>query len=252
MNDHTNNPTPQPPKGWLKGLVPTMNDYGFMFEVLDDFALEFIDYSSRCNEEVLDIGCAYGVATLEALEAGATIRACDIDIRHLDILRSRVPANQVERLTTELQRIPHGDLPDNQFGAILCSRVLHFLTGAQIDDSLANMYRWLKPGGRLYLVADTPYGLWRKFIPAWDANSANGERWPGYMEPLLDYLPYKPGADQAAPPFMNLMSPELLARGCTEVGFEILRANWIPRNDFTGSGQMDGRENCGIVARKPD
>jgi SAM-dependent methyltransferase len=238
MSNQTNNPGLEPPKGWLKGLVPTMNDTGFMFEILDNFAEEFIEYSGTCNEEVLEFGCAYGVATLPALAAGATIRACDIDTRHLAILRSRVPADQLSRLTTEIQRLPNAELPENHFGAI--------------DASLANMYRWLKPGGKLYLIADTPYGLWRKFIPVWDTNHANGERWPGYMKPLRDYLPYKPSDDQVGPPFMNLMSPALLSRACTEAGFEILCAEWIPRNDFTGSGKMDGRENCGIVVKKPD
>jgi SAM-dependent methyltransferase len=252
MNDHGNNLGLEPPKGWLKGLIPTMNDTGFMFEVLDNFAEEFIQYSSACGDEVLELGCAYGVATLPALEAGATVRACDIDQRHLDILRAQVPASQLSRLTTELQRLPHANLPDNQFGAILCSRVVHFLTGAEIDASVANMYRWLKPGGRLYVIADTPYGLWRNFIPVWDANHAKGERWPGHMEPLTDYLPYTPSGDQVGPPFMNLMSPQLLSRACTEAGFEVVRADWIDRNDFIGSGKMDGRENCGIVVKKPD
>ena len=98
---------------------------------------------------------------------------------------------------------PDAHLPDNQFAAILCSRVFHFLTGDEIDASLANMYRWLKPGGRLYLVADTPYGIWRNFIPVWDANHEQGVRWPGYMSPLLEFLPYKPSGDHVGPPFMN-------------------------------------------------
>ena len=83
-----------------------MNDTGFMFEVLDDYALDFIRYSGECDGEVLELGCAYGVATITALEAGAKVRACDIDQRHLDILLSRVPGGLEPQLKTELQRRP--------------------------------------------------------------------------------------------------------------------------------------------------
>ncbi len=241
-----------PPEGWLSGLVPTLNDTGFMFEVLDNFVIDFTEYSGKINDEVLELGCAYGVATLRALEQGARVRACDIDERHLEILRSRTPEEHLDKLSTEIQRLPEANLPDEQFGAILCSRVFHFLTGDEIDASLAGMFRWLKPGGRVYLIADTPYGIWRNFIPEWEANIKNGERWPGFMEPMQDYLPYTPRGQQLGPPFMNLMSPEILSRACTEAGFSILQADWISREDFSGSGRMDGRENCGIIAVKPE
>ncbi|MDG1462600.1 MAG: class I SAM-dependent methyltransferase [Gammaproteobacteria bacterium] len=252
MNDKTNNPSLQPPKGWLKGLVPTMNDTGFMFEVLDDYAKDFIQYSASIKDTVLELGCAYGIATIAALEAGATVHACDIDQRHLDILISRTPEVLCNKLSTSIQKLPDASLAENYYGAILCSRVFHFLTGDEIDESLANMYRWLKPGGKLYLIADTPFGIWRKFIPVWEANHARNERWPGYMEPLIDFLPYQSNGASMGPPFMNLMSPELLSRACEEAGFKKLRADWISREDFHGSGKMDGRENCGIVAIKPE
>ncbi len=252
MNDKTNNLPLQLPKGWINGLVPTMNNTGFMFEVLDDYAKDFISYSGSIEEPVLEMGCAYGIATIAALEAGATMHACDIDQRHLDILISRTPEALRSKLTTSIKKLPDADLKENHYGAILCSRVFHFLTGDDIDKSLANMYRWLKPGGKLYLIADTPFGVWRNFIPVWEANHASNERWPGYMEPLLDFLPYKPTGEDKGPPFMNLMSPELLTRACEEAGFKKISADWIAREDFSGRGKMDGRENCGIVAIKPE
>ena len=53
------------------------------------------------------------------------------------------------------------------------------------------MYSWLKPGGRLYLVADTPYGIWRKLIPIFEQKKEKGERWPGLMIGLENYLPIR-------------------------------------------------------------
>ena len=245
-------PIPEVPKQWIKGLVPTLNDKGFMFEVLDEYADEFIHMAETPDHELLDIGCAYGVATIPALGMGARVTACDMDQRHLDILKSRAPEASHGRLTLLTGTLPDIDLQDNYYNAILCSRVLHFLTGDEIDASVRNMFRWLKPGGRLYLVADTPWGIWRNFIPTWDENKANGEKWPGHMPKPINYLPYKPSSEDIGPPLMNLLDPELLRRTCEDAGFIVDKASFVDRSDFGDKGRMDGRENCGVAAHKPD
>jgi SAM-dependent methyltransferase len=245
------NPLPEIPKQWIKGLVPTLNDKGFMFEVLDDYANDFIRESAASNGQALEVGCAYGIATIAALEAGARVTAVDMDQRHLDVLRSRVRPELLPQLTLQTGTLPEIKLLDNHYSTLLCSRVLHFLPGDDIDQSIRNMYRWLKPGGRLYLVADTPFGIWRKFIPTWETNVAAGKRWPGHMEKPINYLPYEPSSDDIGPPLMNLLVPELLRRSCEAAGFIVERASFIDRSDFGKAGRMDGRENCGLVARKP-
>ncbi len=233
-------------------MRPTLNGTGFMFEILDDYAKEFIDYSSNCDGPVLEIGCAFGVATLPALAAGARVVACDMGQAHLDALQENVPQEQRENLQCVQGELPKIDFPADQFDAVLCSRVLHFLDGAAVDASVRKMREWLKPGGRLYLVADTPYGIWRKFIPVFEAKRARGDRWPGLMIGLENYLPHMP-SDRGieGPPFMNLLDTQLLERSCIEAGLEIDRVSFIDRSDFQGLGRMDGRENAGIVARKP-
>jgi SAM-dependent methyltransferase len=246
-----NDSLPELPKQWIKGLVPTLNDKGFMFEVLDEYADEFIRLSGSSDSEALDIGCAYGIATLPALTLGGSITACDMDQRHLDVLKSKAPADSLERLTLRTGTLPDIDLPENQYGNILCYRVLHFLTGDEIDQSIQNMYRWLKPGGRMFLVADTPWGIWRNFIPTWEKNVAEGERWPGFMVKPVNYLPFEPSSEDIRPPIMNLLDPDLLRRSCEEAGFIVDRASFIDRSDFGDKGRMDGRENCGLTAHKP-
>jgi SAM-dependent methyltransferase len=243
---------PEIPKQWVAGLVPTMNDKGFMFEVLDEFADEFIRQAGASADESLEIGCAYGVATIPALQAGARITSCDMDARHLAILKSRVPEKHIDRLTLKTGTLPDIDLPENHFGTLLCSRVLHFLRGDDVDASVRNMYRWLKPGGRLFLIADTPFGIWRKFIPVWEANIAKGERWPGLMENPVSFLPFQSDIKETSGlELMNMMDPDILRRTCEEAGFKVDRARYIDRGDFGGKGRMDGRENCGLTAIKP-
>jgi SAM-dependent methyltransferase len=246
--------TQQSRPAWLRrGMEPTLNGTGFMFKVLDEYANDFIQFAGQTDGGVLDIGCAYGVATIGALEAGGRVTACDLDPRHLEILMENTPEALRSQLTCQPGQLPDVTLPDQSFDAILCSRVLHFLDGSAIDASVRNMFRWLKPGGRLYLVADTPYGIWRKLIPIFEARRARGDRWPGLMIGLENYLPFAP-KDRAmdGPPFMNLLDPELLSRICTDAGFDVERAGFIDRSDFRGLGRMDGRENAGVMAIRPE
>jgi len=94
-----------------------------------------------------------------------------MDEGHLKILASRAPEHLHSQLTLVTGTLPDVNLPENHFGTLRCSRVLHFLSGDDIDASIKNMYRWLKPGGKPFLVADTPRGIWHKFIPAWKKTS---------------------------------------------------------------------------------
>lgn len=239
-----------PPFG-VPSMVPTLNGTGFMFEVLDDYARDWIRCAGAGSGTVLDLGCAYGVATLPALAAGARVVASDMEPRHLEILAAKVPPALRGQLSCIAGALPGLDFPDGSFTAILCSRVLHFLAGEDIDISVAKMARWLVPGGRLYLVADTPYGIWRKAIPAFEAGKRASVRWPGIIAGLHDYLPtagVKKHIDK--PPFMNLLDAELLARTCTEAGLRVERASFIDRTDFRGLGRLDGRENAGAMAVK--
>jgi len=233
-------------------MEPTLNGTGFMFRVLDEFADDFIQFAGQTDGEVLDIGCAYGVATIPALEAGGRVTACDLDPRHLEILTGKTPEALRSQLTCVTGQLPNIDLPEESYDAILCSRVLHFLDGSAVDAAVRNMFRWLKPGGRLYLVTDTPYGIWRKLVPIFEARRTLGHRWPGLMIGLENYLPFAP-KDRAmdGPPFMNLLDPELLSRTCADAGFDVKRTSFIDRSDFHGLGRMDGRENAGAMAIKP-
>jgi SAM-dependent methyltransferase len=242
---------PAVPAFGVKEMIPTLNGTGFMFERRDGYAEEWISYSGSIADPVLEVGCAYGVATIPALEAGARVVALDMEPRHLEILESRVDPPLRANLSCVAGTLPDVDFEAGRFGAILCSRVLHFLTGEQIDTTVAKMATWLRPGGRLYIVADTPYGIWRKFIATFEEGKRKGLRWPGMMVGLHNWLPV-PGSKKRIekPAFMNLLDAELLARICTDAGLRVERATFIDRSDFAGLGALDGRENAGVLAIK--
>ncbi len=240
------------PEAYLNGLIPTLNFTGFMVNFLDDYARGFIEFAGSGDVTVLDLGCAYGVAAIPALEAGARVVASDLDQRHLDILAGRVDEKPRKNLQCVQGKLPDMDFAADSFDAILCSRVLHFLEGDDIDTATGKMFRWLKPGGRITLVCDTPYGIWRNVAPVFEANRKKGERWPGAVKDLSPYLPEGArGKPAKGPAFMNLLDVVLLKRICSEAGFVVQRSGFIDRSDLSGVGRMDGRENAGVDAIKP-
>ena len=169
-----------------------------------------------------------------------------MDAQHLQLLRECVPEAQRPRLSTVVGTLPQVAFPAGSFGAILASRVLHFLAGDEMGIALRRMHDWLLPGGQLYLVADSPY------MPSWLANMATykvardrGEPWPGL---IADFGPYRqPGA--TGPAFLNTLDPDTLARECRNVGLQVLKSDWFSMHRL--GGDSNGREHAACIARRP-
>jgi SAM-dependent methyltransferase len=235
------------PASSVPGLIPTLNNTGWMTETLDDHSRAFTEFAPSAPGECLDIGCAYGVATLPALAGGARVLACDLEPRHLTILRQRVPDRDRERLRCLPGRLPDVDFPAGAFGAILCARALHFLMPSGIELSVRKMFDWLAPGGRVFLVTDTPYvGPWWKNAAEYERRKREGCPWPGFVSGYRSLLP--PGANpEQHPAFINPLDPDILDRVTRAIGFEVLEARFLRG----GGAKATGREHAGVIARKP-
>lgn len=227
------------------GLVPTMNNRGFMTEAMDYYAERFVAYAADCRRPVLDIGCAYGVATRAALEAGATVVASDMEQKHLDVLVDETPEAMRTRLTTTAGILPGIEFPDESFDAILCSRLLHFLLPEEIHRSLCDMHDWLQPGGRVYLIADTPYtGFWFSTADEYERRKASGEDWPGFIVDISPLL--KDGiVPEGMPRYLNPLDAEILSRECELAGFGVIEASFSGRG-----GTREGRQHAGVIAER--
>lgn len=235
------------PESFVPGLVPTLNNTGWMTETLDDISLAFTDYAGSIEAESLDIGCAYGIATLAALDKGARIFACDIEPGHLDILAQRIAEEAAGRYRSKAGALPGIDFKAGAFGAILAARVLHFLIGEEVEQTVAKMHDWLQPGGRIFLVTDSPYtGPWKAAAGDYERRKAAGDPWPGFIADYAQYLP--DNADPAGrPAFINPMDPDILRRVCENAGFEVLEARFLSG----GTKWRTQRDHAGVIARKP-
>ncbi len=236
------------PESPIAGLVPTMNNTGWMTESLDEISTAFTDFAGGRDDEVLDMGCAYGIATLAALDKGARVFACDIEPRHLEVLARRVPVAARDRYRSKPGALPGVAFDTASFGAILAARVLHFLDGDAVEQTVAKMHDWLKPGGCLFLVADSPYtGPWKDQADEYERRKAAGEPWPGFVDDYARYLPAT--ADPAEhPTFINPMDPDILRRVCEAAGLEVLEARFLAGSTRWSSD----RDHAGVVARRRD
>ena len=235
------------------GFVKTLNNQGFMTNYLDEFSQEFVTFAPKAPGPVLDIGAAYGVASLPALEAGAHVIANDIDSRHLELLQQEALARTPKIANTQLILAP-GKFPEelefapNSIGAVLACRLFHFFDGPTISKSIKKIHEWLAPGGKFFLVCETPYvGGLQPFWPIYEERVASGEPWPGYID---DFMLIDPNRAKDLPKSMHLLEPFVLRRAFDEVGFKVEKAHTIARPKFPPGLKLDGRESVGIVGIK--
>jgi tRNA (cmo5U34)-methyltransferase len=109
----------------------------------------------RPGSTVLDIGCGAGNFTLRVLAETGGLHCHLADLSGPMLERAHQRLNETGRAASVT--IHHGDFraldfPEGMFDAILAGAVLHHLRDdADWKAAFAGLYRWLKPGGRLYV-----------------------------------------------------------------------------------------------------
>ncbi|MDR3577591.1 MAG: methyltransferase domain-containing protein [Anaerolineaceae bacterium] len=111
------------------------------------------------GEQILEVGCGTGTLSLAAKrQAGAHSTVCGIDIAPDMIETARQKAAKAG-LDAQFQvgRIETIPYPDNQFDLVLSSLMLHHIPDDKNkQQGLKEIFRVLKPGGRLLIVDMAP------------------------------------------------------------------------------------------------
>jgi arsenite methyltransferase len=177
------------------------------------------------GERVLDIGSGPGLLACEMAEdvgPGGSVDGVDPSESMLVIARRRATAqiaqDRVRFTTGDAASLP---LPDETFHAAVATQVFEYL--ADIPAALAEVYRVLRPGGRL-LVLDTDWDsiVWhasdpermRRVLAAWDEHLVN--------------------------PYL----PRTLTRRLHEAGFSVTRRNVIP---LLNAGYDENTYSAGLI-----
>ncbi len=235
----------------------TKNSRGFMHP-LSQISKEFIKFSSQISKPVIDIGCAYGIAVIPALQRGASVIACDIEQEHLNILIGDAKKlNVASKLTTQTGKFPQDfNFEENSISAVLTSHLLAFLNGQEIELGLQKIYKWLTPGGKLFILAYTPYlaELIELFIPEYERRIKDHVRWPGYVEDFGTFSTDK--ADKTGennlPKKLHILDLPILKRELIKIGFRLEFAEYLNGKEqgAVPGSWYDGREYLGIIAVK--
>ena len=132
----------------VRDEIPTLNQFGYMKFEWDEFCKEFVDYSKNAKKPVLEIAPAYGWITHRALEQDIEIIAADISKEHLEVLLKDAPKDKLDKLHVYHGKFPDEiDFPNESLGAVLASRLFHFLKEEEIEAGLKKIYEWLEPNG---------------------------------------------------------------------------------------------------------
>ncbi len=231
----------------VDGFIKTFNNTGFMTDYLDRFSQTFVDYSAGSDKPVMDIGAAYGVATLAALDRGASVISNDIDGRHLAVLEQRVPEHARTRLSLLCGEFPNLDIESDSLGAVLAARLFHFLDGDTIERSAQKLFSWLAPGGKVFIVAETPFvKTLIGFREEYKQRKESGDPFPGLIQDMLVFSPHA----TMIPKLGNWMDVDVLTRVFSASGFTIEECAYFARPEFPSWLQLDGQESVGLIARK--
>lgn len=241
----------QMPEVSKHGQVPVLNaGGGYAIVSLDHVSQAFVEYCKTGKKTVLDIGAGYGTISLAILqETGSTVIAEDIGVENLLVLKNRTTQQQRGRLFLNNNRFPQDlDLPENSLNGVIICQVLHFLTGDEIEAGLQKIYRWLVPGGKLFIVTSSPYlKILTDFMPIYEARMTAGMRWSGLIDNFAQMRPHMTNL----PKFFHVIDHQTMSSELSKAGFEIENMSFVDRRQTIPSLGLDGREDIGVIAIKP-
>jgi len=257
---------PNIPKPESDGRTPTLNKKGAISPSPDYVTLEFLKFAE--NKRVLEIGGAYGNVMLAALQNNSSTiyHLNDLEERHLSIAAFRLQEKIEQRKICmnglgNVQFI-YGDITQTSwkvkepYDAILMARVIHFLNPEEIQRALTNLYASLKSGGRIYIVALTPYVKpYQSFIPEYEKRLKAGDKYPGYVKDLRKYVNKDVTTTNQIKSISEgsfmFLDDVVLSRLFKKAGFRVLECSLKPLGYHSVSWALDGRENVILIAEKP-
>ena len=103
----------------------------------------------RGDERVLDVACGTGELEWRLLQRwpGLSLTGCDLSVGMLAQARTKPITGDVAWVQADATALP---FPDASFDIVICANSFHYFRAPQ--QSLAEMRRALRPGGRLVLV----------------------------------------------------------------------------------------------------
>lgn len=232
----------------IRDEIPTLNRMGYMKVDMDEFCQDFIDYAKKTQDIVLELGCAYGMIVQQVLENKGKIIASDLSEDHLSVLLKNTPKDYMDNLFLYPGAFPNAiNLPNESVGAVLTSRMVHFLTPEEIELGLKKIHNWLLPKGKLFFTSVSPYhDVFREqFLHIYKNRVEEGEKWPGVIE---NQWMINPKHQDYVGQYLNIFDIPQLESLLPEYRFKIEKIKLFDYPNDTES--RSNRGHIGFVAQK--
>jgi SAM-dependent methyltransferase len=210
---------------------------------------------SEQGKTILDIGSGYGRISHIALKQNHNVISNDIAAEHLLHNRKIAKSNglSIENLYLNNNHFPDKlSMPNNSLDAVVLYRVVVFLSPDEMEEGISNVHKWLKKGGKFYIVSLSPfhndYSEW--FLPIYNAKWESGDKWPGVNLEVEKALPKQA---YNLPKYLHIMDERPLEYALKNAGFEIEKKEFIDMTRFGSKNdkiKRDGKESFGIIAVK--
>ena len=139
---------------------------GSFFSYFFNRRLEIVlDSLKNCeNAKVLDLGCGPGMMAVHSIEKGFEFYGIDISEKMIDECINRF--GHINSIHFSVGRLQNLDFPDNFFDVVLCMGVLEDVDRDEIENSISEIARVLKPGGRIIisLMNQNSFFAWHRRI----------------------------------------------------------------------------------------
>lgn len=254
------------------------------------------------KEPLMDVGAAYGsnvAAAVAVLNEAHQYRtdddmqmrfiAADFAPEHLKYIDETLGDEGVETVHCKLvSELGEADVAIAKYGGvsgILCSEVMHFLRGDEIDASLKWFYAKLVPGGRLFITTmsifvSEAFGDINLWVRRNRDGRAQGRRWPispgvtddtnatssdlniAHEDAAFTVDVFDPqecfsgeingmSVSQFLPTGLHGVGDMEMVRAIVDAGFELVSLEQKWRQGYPESARCDGRECVFVVAMKP-
>lgn len=138
---------------------------GLAYVTRKELVLSLIDIDSG---KVLDIGCGPGILSSELLDRNFQVFSSDLSIEMIKQARQNIVKNtSASNAHFTVGSVNDISFSDNQFDLIFCIGVVCYIE--DYNDLLSELYRVLKPGGKLIIQIDKILwpSLYQKAVPVY-------------------------------------------------------------------------------------